>query len=135
MDKELVREWLKFADRNLAIAEHLAAVFRPTPLEDICFNCQQAAEKYLKGYLIAAGELPPKTHNLMELCSLCEHYDASFARILKLCTLLNRFSVLPRYPMESYIDEALMQRALRYAAEIKAFPPLAQLRKEMEDSQ
>ncbi|MCL2300235.1 MAG: HEPN domain-containing protein [Firmicutes bacterium] len=132
MDKNFIMEWISFADRNLGIASHLEKYYRPTPLEDICFNCQQAAEKYLKGYLVyAANSLPPKTHDLRELCVLCVQQDKRFAQLMKACGILNPYSVQPRYPRETYIDEALMQKALYYAAEIKSFPPLAELREKL----
>jgi len=40
--------------------------------------------------------------------------------------------VQPRYPDETYLDEALMHRALLFAEEIKAFTPLANLRVEID---
>jgi len=133
MDKDFILEWISFAERNLGIAMHLEKTYRPTPLEDICFNCQQAAEKYLKGFLVwSTDSLPPKTHDLRELCSLCIQQDERFERLLKACGALNPYSVQPRYPRETYIDEPLMRKALQYAAEIKSFPPLAALREQLE---
>jgi HEPN domain-containing protein len=46
--------WLRFADENLAVAERELATDSPAS-HTICFLCQNAAEKYLKGYLIAQG--------------------------------------------------------------------------------
>jgi len=129
MDIEYIYEWFRFADRNLGIAEHLEATYHPKPLEDICFNCHQSAEKYLKGYLIYhSSAMPPRTHNLMELSALCAVYDGCFKELAKACSSLNLYAISPKYPQEIYIDEALMKKALRYAAEIKAFPPFAELR-------
>jgi HEPN domain-containing protein len=28
----------------------------PTPVEVICYHCQQSAEKYLKGYIVLHGK-------------------------------------------------------------------------------
>ena len=135
MDKNFILEWISFADRNLGIASHLEKHYHPTPLEDICFNCQQAVEKYLKGYLVYATDtLPPRTHDLRELCLLCTQQDERFEQLMRACGALNPYSVQPRYPRETYIDEDLMLRALRYAAEIKSFPPLVELRERMEQA-
>ena len=42
-------DWRLLAERDLSVADHLAANMRPTPTEIVAFHCQQAAEKYLKG--------------------------------------------------------------------------------------
>ena len=46
--------WLRFADENVAVAEREMATGAPA-YHTVCFLCQSAAEKYLKGYLIAQG--------------------------------------------------------------------------------
>ncbi|MBA4394903.1 MAG: hypothetical protein C0407_15230 [Desulfobacca sp.] len=52
MDKsDLVREWMNKAERDIGMAE-LALVNKPEYTDAICFHCQQAAEKYLKAYLV-----------------------------------------------------------------------------------
>ena len=133
MGIEYIREWFQFADRNLGIAVHLEALYHPKPLEDICFNCHQAAEKYLKGCLLyLSSAMPPRTHNLMGLCALCAAYDNRFDDLAKICSSLNSYGILPKYPQEIYIDEGLMKKAIAHAAEIKSFPPLLELRERME---
>ena len=64
------REWRLLAERDMSVAEYLAANMRPTPAEVIAFHCQQAAEKYLKGALVIIGEEPPYIHDLNKLCKL-----------------------------------------------------------------
>jgi len=67
----LLREWFRLADQDLAYAKH-GLLMHPLPLEAICFHCQQAAEKYLKAYLVSAGVTePPKSYDLLRLCELC----------------------------------------------------------------
>ncbi|SPF52644.1 hypothetical protein SBF1_5970006 [Candidatus Desulfosporosinus infrequens] len=52
MDKtSIVNEWLDFANKDISSAKYLLDM-RPVPLEIICYHCEQAAEKALKGYLI-----------------------------------------------------------------------------------
>jgi len=136
MDIEYIREWFRFANRNLGIAEHLEATYHPKPLEDICFNCHQSAEKYLKGYLIYhSSDMPPRTHNLMELCALCAAHNNSFKDLIRACGSLNLYAISPKYPHEIYLDEGLMKKAIGNANEIKAFPPLAALRELLEQEE
>jgi len=128
MDINYVLEWFKFANRDLAVAEHLQKTMHPQPLEVICYQCQQAAEKYLKGYLIYKGvSEPPKIHDLIKLLNMCLKFDEAFKSIYMQCEFLNRFSVLPRYPEELEIYEGLMERAVKYANEIKSFSPLLEV--------
>lgn len=121
-------EWFLFADKDLAAAEYLLSM-QPQPLEIICFHCQQAVEKYLKGYLIFKGvEQPPKTHDLQLLRSLCLEYDSSFEGISTGCKFLTQLGVQPRYPDEMEIDESYTDRALKTARTIKDFIPLVKIR-------
>ncbi len=45
--KEAAKEWFKIAESDLSSAAFLQKM-RPTPVEIICYHCQQSAEKYLK---------------------------------------------------------------------------------------
>jgi HEPN domain-containing protein len=64
----------------------------------VCYHCQQCAEKYLKAYLIAHGETPPRTHDLEQLLALCAVHDPSLAAHQPLVQALKPFGVLVRYP-------------------------------------
>ena len=64
-DMERSKEWLDFAAMDLGAAEHLLTMY-PVPLEIICYHCEQAAEKTLKGILVAFHMEPPKTHDLVQ---------------------------------------------------------------------
>ena len=51
---ETPREWIRHANENLGVAEREMQYEYPA-CHTVCFLCQSAAEKYLKGYLIAQG--------------------------------------------------------------------------------
>jgi HEPN domain-containing protein len=107
--------WFQFGDMDLALAEHALSMY-PQPLEAICYHCQQSTEKYLKGYLIYKGlDVPPKTHDLVDLQRRCVALDNAFEDILDNCEILTQYGVSPRYPDEIYIDEGLMKLALSCA--------------------
>lgn len=91
-------EWIRKAE-----ADYKAAVAlnrrRRDPLPDVvCYHCQQAAEKYLKAYLVAVHVTPPMIHDLWDLLGLCAGHDASLASLDPQAQLLNRYGVLIRYP-------------------------------------
>ncbi len=64
--RDLVAQWLRKADDDLAAAEDLLAQARPYRWI-ICYHAQQAAEKYLKGFLVHRDVDPPKIHDLSAL--------------------------------------------------------------------
>ncbi len=53
-DEQLAREWFGKAERDLLTADTMLGV-SPAPTDVVCFHCQQAAEKYLKGFLLIAA--------------------------------------------------------------------------------
>jgi HEPN domain-containing protein len=61
---DLVREWFEFASNDLKVAAHLFESMHKKPLEIICYHCQQAVEKVMKGYLIYNDVEPPYVHDL-----------------------------------------------------------------------
>jgi HEPN domain-containing protein len=119
-DEEL-RQWFEIADTDLASAKYLTAMRHPRPDQIICFHCQQAAEKYLKGFLFENHSDPPKIHDLLELLKMCEKIFPSFDSLSTQCGFLDAFSVIPRYPQETQITPDDVSLAIRYANEVKDF--------------
>jgi len=138
MEREIILEWFRLGDMDLAVAHNCSTTMHPKPLEIICFHCQQAVEKYLKGYLtFQSGEAPPKTHNLVELCTLCQEYDEAFGTLKVGCSKLTMYAVQTRYPDGIELEESDMVYAVVSTTGLKYFPPLAELREtlEQEDAQ
>lgn len=103
---------------DLKSAEYLLSM-HPVPVEVICYHCQQAAEKYLKGYLVLNGMNPPKIHDLDELCKHCLELSNIFNNIADQCSDLTAYGVQPRYPMEPMLEEQDMQQALNSAKTVR----------------
>jgi HEPN domain-containing protein len=105
MDKKTeYQEWLKYADDDLETAELLNRQYKKT-LNIICFHCHQAAEKYLKAFLISKNICFEKTHDLLNLNNLCVIREESFSILIKDCLKLNPYSVITRYPSELELIE------------------------------
>ncbi|MCL2312278.1 MAG: HEPN domain-containing protein [Firmicutes bacterium] len=122
MDRhEELRQWFSLAEQNLGIAKHLVVSYHPTPVETICNQCQQSAEKDLKGYLFINNIEPPKIHDLTELLCICADINPDFMNFAKQCQYLTRFGVLPKYPNELQINKEDAKTAIRFAEEIKEF--------------
>ncbi|HHY05477.1 MAG TPA: HEPN domain-containing protein [Clostridia bacterium] len=122
MDKNsIAKEWFDFAKQDLSSAEYLSQK-SPPPLENICFHCQQATEKILKGYLIHQEEkTPPRTHDLKLLCKMCAKKDESFEEISQACIDLTPYGVRARYPFEIEIQKNDMEEALGDAKRVMDF--------------
>ena len=90
-------EWLRYAAENLAVAERELAYEEPA-FHTICFLCQSAAEKYLKGFLIAQGWSLERTHDIVVLLGLCADYAPAFSDLLTDGAVLNEYIVAGRYP-------------------------------------
>jgi HEPN domain-containing protein len=118
---EVVAEWLKFSDRDLATAKHLYENMRPIPLEIVCYHCQQSAEKALKAFLIYSKIKPVRTHNLVDLRDTCAENDTSFDEVIEKCEKLNDSSSQPRYPYEIEITNSDAILALQDSEKINEF--------------
>jgi HEPN domain-containing protein len=131
MDIYDVKEWLRFADNDLDSALFLNTAVRKHH-EIICYHCAQAAEKYLKAYLISQNIIPKKTHDLVYLNKSCQSFDADFSKILDECAILDRFSSDMRYPLRYEIAESDVKIAISYATKIKGFELILNLRNSSE---
>ena len=107
------RDWLRFAQSDLAIAQMPATP--PVLREALCFHAQQAVEKSMKAILILHRVDFPRTHNLKLLYNLLKSV-ISLPPILRDATELSDYAAQIRYPgdfeAESREDH---ERAVRLA--------------------
>lgn len=89
------REWLNRARSNLARARVVEPEFY---LEDRCFDAQQAAEKAMKGVLLALGVIFPYTHDLTRLGDLIRASGEEVTQPLIDAADLTVYAVTTRYP-------------------------------------
>jgi HEPN domain-containing protein len=67
------------------------------PWDAVCFHAQQAAEKFLKAFLVAHRVVPPRVHDLVKLLTLCADHDPRLSALEPDCGLLTNFTLI-RYP-------------------------------------
>ena len=115
---DLVRQWFEIAATDLYTARHLFDTMHPKPLEIVCYHCQQAAEKALKGFLLEYEIEAPRTHDLERLCVLCEEHDDSFSQMKDVCQELTSYASTARYPGHAEIEEQDAVFSLREAEKI-----------------
>jgi HEPN domain-containing protein len=97
--KPLVRQWLDKAEEDFLLAEHLVKEQYPSPAA-IAFHSQQAAEKYLKAFLVWHQIEFPKTHDVEKLLDLVATRDSQLADVLEEAGYLSQYGVDVRYPGE-----------------------------------
>jgi HEPN domain-containing protein len=118
---DLVNKWIKKAENDFLTAERELS-FEDPVTQAICFHSQQAAEKYLKAFLVYHQIYFPKTHKMIELLQLCATADSAFLYELQDADDLTDYAVEIRYPdvwQEPSISEA--KDALEIARKVKEF--------------
>jgi HEPN domain-containing protein len=96
---KLAKEWFKIGEEELKFAQTSFKEF-DSFYPQICFQCQQAVEKYLKGFLIYRGKKFPKIHDLVELIKLCSKIEKGFEKFQEDGAFLSQYYIRSRYPVE-----------------------------------
>jgi HEPN domain-containing protein len=115
--KRITREWIRKAEDDFRAAEILAAehgLFH----DQVCFHCQQSAEKYLKALLDELGVAFSKTHDLEDLLGLLPPHYATLGRNRRGLRFLTGFAVDPRYPLLRTTKRQAVS-ALRWAGKVR----------------
>jgi HEPN domain-containing protein len=99
---ELAQEWFDRGNHDLEGACILFEAQHHT--DTIAFLIQQAAEKYLKGFLLFKGWRLQKVHDLEKLISEAMTYDESFSNYLDFARRATAYYVEERYPPGPAVD-------------------------------
>lgn len=94
-----IKQWILKANEDLLVVSKLTE-FEFIATSSVCFHCQQAAEKFLKAFLISRGVDIKKTHNIEFLLAECSDFDSDFSEIDP--KNLSDFGVDVRYPGDMY---------------------------------
>jgi HEPN domain-containing protein len=117
---EFTREWVRKAEIDFKTADHL---FQSGPdfAEGAAFHSQQAAEKYLKAFLVWHQIEFPKTHDIEALLKLAGRTDDKIPEILGEAAMLTPYGVDYRYPGEyPEVSRSDAERAFRLADRVRA---------------
>jgi len=98
--KIYVKTWINKAENDLLTAQRLIEI-EPIILDNACFNCQQAIEKFLKAFLAFKGQDIKRTHNVDFLIGECSLLDADFKSID--VKNIEDYAVRGRYPDNSIV--------------------------------
>jgi HEPN domain-containing protein len=113
-NQSLADDWLKRARSNLERAR-AGKVSEGILYEDLCFDCEQAVEKSLKGLLVHIGVPFPRTHSIANLIELIEDTGIDVEDYIKESISLTAYAVSTRYPGNF---EPVMEKEYKEALEI-----------------
>ncbi len=122
VDDEIVKEWIEKADEDFEFA--LVNFREEKPFfAQICFHFQQAAEKYLKAYIISHDLEFRKIHELPMLLKICLSKAPLFDALEEDCEFLNTFYVETRYPVHwpTHFSRDETEKAFQAAKAIQSF--------------
>ena len=106
-------DWLRYARSDLDLARAMPS--GGILLETLCFHAQQAAEKALKGVLVARGSRCPRTHSIGRLLDLLAR-EAPVPEEVQAAASLTDYAVAARYPGDfEPVDDTEYREAIRLA--------------------
>jgi len=121
-EPRLVREWLAKAAEEFAFARVNLEGGKPFYAQ-ICFHFHQAAEKYLKAYIVGHDLDFRKLHDLPLLLSICAVHGPAADRLREAWQYLSASYVETRYPVHwpTHFSGEEAQLALQAADLIKSW--------------
>ena len=120
-NSKISHEWFQKAEEDYGFA--VESLKDTNYYAQICFLFHQAAEKYLKTFIIAEGLEFRAVHNLIELLATCNKKNPSIAQLEDACYYLNPFYIDTRYPVHwpTHYNRETATKAMEAAEKIKAW--------------
>jgi len=94
----------------------------------ICFHATQAAEKFLKSFIIGNGKTVEKIHDLDILHKAATEIDVSFTKLKDDCVLLNAFVPDIKYSEQEAVTKQNINDIIKSLNAICNFPPIKAMR-------
>jgi HEPN domain-containing protein len=118
--KRLTGPWVRKAENDYIAAKELTASSQSLH-DQVCFHCQQAAEKYFKALLQELGLVVPKVHDLETLLAILLPHDQGLQILDRGLDRLTSYAVDYRYP--GFRANAKKARAaMRVAERVRKVP-------------
>ena len=116
---KIFREWLIKAEEDFGFAR--IGLRETKYYAQICFHFNQAAEKYLKAFIIANHLQFRSVHNLIELLTICKDKNHKIEELEEACRYLNPFYIDTRYPVHwpTHYDKETAVNAMKSAKKIR----------------
>jgi HEPN domain-containing protein len=116
---DFVQQWLNRGRKDLSASEVLLSS-AVEDYENVGFHAQQAAEKFIKAFLVRHQIEFSKTHNIGVLSQLVARVDPDLAKRLSAADALTPYGVEFRYPGDlPVLSRTDAEKALRLANETR----------------
>jgi len=102
VDSKRYLDWYAAGRKDLAAAHILKDQGGDHAL--VCFHCQQAIEKHLKGFILHRAQRLTEGHGLLMLCKACASFEEGFLRFLKDVALVSVYYMETRYPADQPLE-------------------------------
>lgn len=112
---EIAKQWLAKAANDLLNADNNLKADE-VPFDTVCFHCQQAAEKYLKAYLVGNKQSYPITHDLFLILEKILPLNSNAEQLRDALSILMPYSVEIRYPDDWFMPSVQDAKEARDAA-------------------
>ena len=118
---DIIKQWIEKADHDLGTGQ-VTYLYLPQYRDTIAFHCQQAAEKYLKGFLLFLDIPFKRQHSLNYLLGLISQKIQISNELYDNASELEDFAVEIRYPDTSIdLSDDEIQQAFKIAKLIREF--------------
>lgn len=119
--KKLTTEWFKKAENDLSFAKASYEEFDDF-YSQMCILCHDAAEKYLKAFIVSTGKRTEPIHDLLRLLNECKKIDPSFEDFVEKLRILNRYYTPLKYPSHyPMLTKDQTKEALEITEELQKF--------------
>ena len=116
---DLVQAWCEKGRRDFITAQNGLLDTTEIFPDIVCFHAQQAAEKYLKAYLVFLDLDFPKTHALEDLILIASEKDPSMRSLFTIASELSPYAVEIRYPDIPSPSDEDAREAVEFADRIR----------------
>jgi HEPN domain-containing protein len=94
--KVQAKEWFERGRKDIEMAQ---LIYDERGYAETCaFLTQQAVEKCFKGFIVASGREPPRTHDLERLLTEVSEIDPQFSKYTEVSAKMTRYYIEGRYP-------------------------------------
>ena len=114
-DLKIARQWLAKAMNDLLNADNNLKS-EQIPFDTVCFHCQQAAEKFLKAYLVGRGQSYSVTHDLFLILEKILQLNSDAEQLRDVLAILMPYAVEIRYPDDWFMPSQEDAKEAREAA-------------------
>ena len=98
----IAKQWVAKAANDLLNADNNLKS-EIIPFDTVCFHCQQAAEKFLKAFLVGKGQSSPITHDLLLILEKILPLNGDAENLRDTLAILMPYAVEIRYPDDWYM--------------------------------